>query len=104
MAVATVPYKVNVPYGVIETKNSSVISLKEKPTYTYYSNAGIYIINANCIREIPQRSFYNATDLIEKLISEKREVTNFPILNYWLDIGKPNDFEKAQEDIKHLKL
>ena len=104
MAVATVPYKVTIPYGVIETKDSSVVSLKEKPTYTYYSNAGIYIINSSCLREIPQRSFYNATDLIEKLISEKREVTNFPILNYWLDIGKPLDFEKAQKDIKHIKL
>ena len=53
---------------------------------------------------MPQKSFYNATDLIEKLITEKRKVTNFPILNYWLDIGKPMDFEKAQKDVKHLNF
>ncbi len=104
MAIATVPYKVNIPYGIVETKNAKVVSLKEKPTYTYYSNAGIYIINAACIKEIPQKAFYNATDLIEKLINNNRKVVSFPILNYWLDIGKPLDFEKAQEDIKHLKL
>ena len=104
MAIATVPYEINIPYGVVETMDSSVVSLKEKPTYTYYSNAGIYIIKASCLKEIPQKSFYNATDLIEKLITEKRKVTNFPILNYWLDIGKPMDFEKAQKDVKHLNF
>ena len=104
MAIATVPYEINIPYGVVETMDSSVVSLKEKPTYTYYSNAGIYIIKASCLKEIPQKSFYNATDLIEKLITEKRKVTNIPILNYWLDIGKPMDFEKAQKDVKHLNF
>lgn len=104
MIVATVPYQVNIPYGVIETEKSKVMSLKEKPTYTYYSNAGIYIINKKCLREIPQKSFYNATDLINKLLEEKREVTNFPIIGYWLDIGKPKDFEKAQEDAKHIQF
>ena len=104
MAVATVPYDVTVPYGVVEIDNETVTSLKEKPTYTYYSNAGIYIINAQCIKEIPQKTFYNATDLIKKLIGENRNVVNFPILSYWLDIGKPTDFEKAQEDVKRLKF
>lgn len=104
MAVASVPYQVTIPYGVLETKNGFITSLKEKPAYTHYSNAGIYIIKASCIREIPQKTFYNATDLIEKLISENRQVVNYPIRNYWLDIGKPIDFEKAQEDIKHIKL
>jgi dTDP-glucose pyrophosphorylase len=102
MTVATVPYKVSIPYGIVETKNQMVQSIIEKPTYTYYSNAGIYIINSTCLKEIPQKKFYNATDLIEKLIEEKRKVSNYPILSYWLDIGKPIDFEKAQEDVKHI--
>lgn len=104
MSIATVPYEIQIPYGVVETTNTKVTSLKEKPTYTYYSNAGIYILNASCINEIPKRSFYNATDLINKLLKEKRKVTNYPIRNYWLDIGKHEDFKKAQEDIKHLNF
>ena len=104
MTLATVPYEVNIPYGVVETNKNKVLALKEKPTYTYYSNAGIYIIKRECISEIPQKIFYNATDLVHKLIDEKRIVTNFPIRNYWLDIGKPHDFEKAQQDIKHIKF
>mgnify|MGYP002629560575 CR=1 FL=1 len=104
MVVASVPYEVTVPYGILETEQNNITSLQEKPTFLYYSNAGIYIINKQCIRDIPQREFYNATDLIEKLIEENRKVVNFPIVDYWLDIGKPKDFEKAQFDIKHLKL
>lgn len=104
MTLATVPYDVTIPYGVVETEKSNVISLKEKPTYTYYSNAGIYIIKSSLTKEIPQKEFYNATDLINKLLTEKEKVTNYPIRNYWLDIGKPKDFEKAQEDIKHIKF
>ena len=104
MTVATVPYEVNIPYGVVETEKDMVLSLKEKPTYTYYSNAGIYIIDKKCIEEIPQKTFYNATDLINKLLDEERNIINFPIIDYWLDIGKPKDFEKAQQDIKHLQF
>ncbi|MCT4665378.1 MAG: nucleotidyltransferase family protein [Flavobacteriales bacterium] len=104
MTVATVPYKVAIPYGIIETIDQRVKSIVEKPTYTYYSNAGIYILNRKCLNEIPQRAFYNATDMIEKLIEEDRVVTNYPILSYWLDIGKPIDFEKAQQDVNHIEF
>lgn len=104
MGVATIPYKVNLPYGVIESKDSFVTHLKEKPTYTYYSNAGIYIIHKSLKKEIPYNTFYNATDLIDTCIHKKINVLNYPILSYWLDIGKHEDYAKAQEDIKHLKF
>ena len=104
MIVATVPYEITIPYGVVETKESIVTSLKEKPTYTYYSNAGIYIFNSKYLKEIPQRSFYNATDLINKLISENKNVVNYPILSYWLDIGKHKDFDKAQKDVSQINF
>lgn len=104
MLVASIPYKVSLPYGVIETDNSRVVSIKEKPTYTYYSNAGIYLFKKEIIKMIPSQKFYNATDLMEDLINNNYKVTNYPILTYWLDIGKHDDFAKAQEDVKHLKL
>lgn len=104
MLVACIPYQVSLPYGVIETKNHKVISIKEKPTYTYYSNAGIYLFKKELIKTIPPNSFYNATDLMEDLINKDMNVVNYPILSYWLDIGKHDDFIKAQEDVKHLKF
>ena len=104
MAVATIPYQVNVPYAVMETTNHHVVSFKEKPTYTYYSNGGIYIVKKELLKKIPKNSFYNATDLMESVIEDGGKLVSYPIRQYWLDIGKPEDFEKAQMDIKHLNL
>ena len=104
MAVATIPYEVNIPYAVMETKMNQVISFKEKPTYTYYSNGGIYLVKKSLLDRVPKNTFYNATDLMESLINDGRKLISYPIRQYWLDIGKPEDFDKAQEDIKYLDL
>ena len=104
MSVATIPYQVDIPYAVMETKDNQVTSFKEKPTYTYYSNGGIYIVKRELLNRIPKNSFYNATDLMEELIKDGGKLISYPIRQYWLDIGKPEDFEKAQSDILHLNL
>jgi len=102
--VATTPYEVKVPYGVIETKGEQIVAIKEKPTYTYYSNAGIYIFKKEFVNLIPKNKHFNATDLMEALYSLGKKVNHFPILGYWLDIGKPHDYEKAQNDINHIRF
>ena len=104
MAVATIPYLVTLPYGVIESDDNHVKAIKEKPTYTYYSNAGIYLFKKSILKNIPKNSFFNATDLMQILINENKKILNYPVLGYWLDIGKHEDYAKAQEDIKHLKF
>ena len=105
MAIAAVPYKVNVPYAVLETNGDhEVKSLAEKPTYTYYSNAGIYLIKRELLQFIPEDCCYNMTDLIDTLIEKGYKVVSYPIHSYWLDIGKMHDYLKAQEDIQYLKL
>ncbi|MBO6587229.1 MAG: nucleotidyltransferase family protein [Gracilimonas sp.] len=103
-AVVTIPYKVDVPYAVLETSNGHVMSFKEKPTYTYYSNGGIYLMKREVTDRIPKNSFYDTTDLMEELIADGKKVLSYPLSGYWLDIGKHEDFEKAQEDIKSIKF
>jgi len=104
MIVATTSFNVKVPYGVIQTDNMLITGLEEKPTYTYYSNAGIYIFKRSIIDWIPKNQPFNSTDLINLLVQKDMKVIHYPILGYWLDIGKPADYEKAQEDIKHIKF
>jgi dTDP-glucose pyrophosphorylase len=104
LSVVTIPYSVNVPYAVLETSNGHVVSFKEKPTYTYYSNGGIYLMKKEVLDLIPEAEFYNATDLMEKLINEGKKVHSYPHRGYWLDIGKHEEYQKAQEDIKHIKF
>lgn len=104
LAVACIPYQVNVPYAVMETENLVVTGFKEKPTYTHYSNAGIYLMKREVAEMVPSNEHFNATDLMEKLIKEGKKVVSYPFMGYWLDIGRHEDFEKAQRDIHNLKL
>lgn len=104
LAVLTIPYQVNIPYAVLETEHGVVKSLKEKPTYTYFSNGGIYLIKREALKFIPKNTFFNATDLMDELIINGLKVISFPFVGYWLDVGKHEDFEKAQIDVNYLKL
>lgn len=105
MAVAATSYHVDVPYAVLEVNDSRAVkSLKEKPRYTYYSNAGIYVLKRDLLKLIPSNQFYDITDLMNRVIEMNLKLITYPINGYWLDIGKHEDFNKAQEDIKHIKL
>jgi dTDP-glucose pyrophosphorylase len=105
MAVAATSYHVDVPYAVLEVDGKNLAtSLKEKPRYTYYSNAGIYFIKRDLLKMIPKDEFYDITDLMEAVLAANKKLITYPITGYWLDIGKPEDYKLAQEDIKHLNL
>lgn len=105
MAVAATSYHVDVPYAVLEVNDTNVVrSLKEKPRYTYYSNAGIYILKKELLKMIPEGVFFDITDLMDRVLEMNLSLITYPINGYWLDIGKHEDFKKAQEDIKHIKL
>lgn len=103
-SVATIPYRINVPYAVLETSNGHVVSFKEKPTYTFYSNGGIYLIKREHIANIPHDTHFDATDLMEKMLTSNKKIISFPVEAYWLDIGKQEDYDKAQNDIKQIKF
>lgn len=103
MAVAAIPYSVSVPYGIFELDENNIKGLREKPTYNYYANGGIYLIKQKLLSLIPDETFFDATDFIELLIAEGYKVIRFPLIGYWIDIGKPEDFRKVQEFVKHIK-
>ena len=102
MSVAAVPYTVSVPYGIFDLQGREIQGLIEKPTYNYFANAGIYLIKRSALDEIPDDTFFNATDLIEKLIAENKKVIRFPLNGTWIDIGNPQEYQKANELVKHL--
>lgn len=104
MSVATVPYNISVPYGIFELDGRNITGLREKPTYNYHANGGVYLIKKKILELIPDDDFYNATDLIERLIAERMKVIRFPIMGYWIDIGKHEEYNKAKELIKHINI
>jgi len=102
MSVAAVPYSVSVPYGIFDLDGREIKGIKEKPTFNYYANAGIYLIKRDLLDLIPSNIFFDATDFLNLLISKGYKVIRYPITGYWLDIGKFEDFDKAQELVNHL--
>ncbi|MFT5248454.1 MAG: dTDP-glucose pyrophosphorylase [bacterium] len=103
MVVASTEYKVDVPYAIFECDSNRVKTFIEKPSYTYHSNAGVYLFKKGLISKIPKNSYFDITDLMNILIEEDGKLLHNPIRGYWIDIGKTIDYENAQEFIKHFK-
>jgi dTDP-glucose pyrophosphorylase/CBS domain-containing protein len=91
-------YEVAVPFGVFDVNGARVEGLREKPTYSLFINAGIYLLEPAVLDLIPETDRTDMTDLIQKIIDRDGVVTSFPIHEYWLDIGQLQDYMRAQAD------
>ncbi len=105
IGIATIPHKINIPYAVTNISGNEIISIEEKPTYTYQSNAAIYLIKKSILKLIPKNKKFDATDLINLLIKNKKyKVLSYELNEYWSDIGTKNDLEKTKKDVLNLEL
>jgi dTDP-glucose pyrophosphorylase len=102
LTVAVSKYDVEVPFGVVECKGAQVTRLQEKPVYDFFVNAGIYLLEPTVFEYVPADKC-NMTDLVDILIAEGKKVICFPIIEYWLDIGRREEYEQAQNDINGLE-
>lgn len=98
MTVAVRVYDMQVPYGVIEMEGHHVAGVNEKPQMRFFVNAGIYLLQPSVFKCIPHRQHFNMTDLIQRLVKERKPVVSFPVHEYWLDIGRHADYLQAQKD------
>ena len=91
-------YDFQVPYGVVNIKDSKIISIEEKPTHKFFVSAGIYMLSSEVLNYIPKNEFYDMPTLFEKLISLNRNTVSFPLREYWLDIGRMEEYKKANDE------
>ncbi len=103
MSVAAVPYNISIELGILDLDGRNIKGLLEKPKYNYYANAGIYLIKKRALAEIPENTFFHATHLIEKLIAQGKKVIRYPLNGTWIDIGTPQEYQKAKDLVKHIK-
>lgn len=103
LSIAAVPYTISVPYGIFELDGREVKGVLEKPTYNYYANAGIYLMKRELLKLIPKDTFFNATDFIDLLMKNDYKIIRFPINGIWIDIGNPQELQKAKDLANHLK-
>lgn len=91
-------YEMEVPYGVIELAGERIASIKEKPVERYFVNAGVYILSPRCLDYVPSGEFFDMPDLFQRLLSAGERVFSYPLRDYWMDIGRMGDFERARVD------
>jgi len=95
-------YEYQVPYGVIESEEYQIKSMEEKPIHKFHVNAGIYVIGRKIIDSVKKNERIDMPTLLEKHLDDK--VMMFHFQDYWLDIGRIDDFNRAQTDIASLDL
>lgn len=104
MTVAVRKYEFQVEYGVVESDGIETTGLVEKPSFQFFINAGIYVLEPAVFDYVPRGVQLDMPDLIKSLIADKRRVISFPIREYWLDVGRHDDYAQANDDFEGGKV
>ncbi len=91
-------YDFQVPFGVVNLNGHNIIGIEEKPVHNFFVSAGIYMLDPDCIDIIPKNDFYDMPTLFEKMIEQNDNIISFPLREYWLDIGRIEEYEKANNE------
>lgn len=90
-------YEHQVPFGVVNTEGGWIRSIVEKPLHKYHVNAGIYVIAPHVLSRIVYGQKIDMPTLVSDLLNERKPVGYFEISEDWLDIGRLDDFQRAQK-------
>lgn len=106
ITMAAIPYNVSVPFAILSTDHDRPIvnGLREKPSYSYLANAGIYLISNRLLSRLPAGERTDAPDFIEEAIASGATVTFYPISGTWIDIGSPTDYQRACELMETIRV
>ena len=97
-------YEMKVPYGVVKCNDVRVEEIREKPSLDFFINAGLYLLEPSACDCIPEERRFDMTDLIRALLDAGRTVVGFPIIEYWLDVGRYEDYKRAQKDVRNGRI
>ncbi len=103
ITIAVIPYQISVPFAILQLDGDRVTSIEEKPSYTHYANAGIYIIANRLLSSLPTDKRTDATDLVADAIAAGCKVVTHQVNGSWIDVGSPADFAQAKQMMKHHK-
>lgn len=93
-------FEYQVPYGVVKSEGHLIRSMVEKPKHKFFVNTGVYVLSPELTQSVQKGTKIDMPTLLEKAIAAGQNVTMFPVHEYWLDIGRMDDFERAQSDIR----
>jgi dTDP-glucose pyrophosphorylase len=99
MTLCVRPYSHQIPYGVAEIKGGEVVSIVEKPSHECFISGGIYVLSPMVFDHLQPLRRVDMPELMRELIDAKQRVTAFPVTEYWIDIGRIEDLERARQEI-----
>lgn len=91
-------YEFQVPFGVVQLQDSHIARIDEKPLYRQFVNAGIYVLSPEVLPFVPRGTHLNMTDLLAMLIASQKRVSAYPVTEYWLDVGRLEELQRAQQE------
>jgi dTDP-glucose pyrophosphorylase len=91
-------YDFQVPFGVVRMAGEQIEAIEEKPVRRSFVNAGIYVLSPHALERVPHNAYFDMPTLFERLIAERQSVTAYPLREYWLDIGRMEEYERAQKE------
>ena len=97
---AVQPYEMRVPFGVVDIEGGQVRKIDEKPVSSFFVNAGIYIVEPDVLESVGENEYLDSPDLFTRLAAEGKGVGAYPLREYWLDIGRMDDFERANAEFR----
>ena len=96
-------HEIQVPYGVVEQSRRKLSRFVEKPTHRFLINAGIYVLEPRVLAWLPHRRAIDMPNFLHTIRAHRRgAVACFPLQEYWLDIGGPQEFSRAEKEIDGL--
>jgi dTDP-glucose pyrophosphorylase len=95
-------HKVHVPYGVVSTSEGYLQTIREKPTESWFVSAGIYVIGRSVFSHVEPGVRIDMPTVLERVVASKGRVAVYPIREYWLDIGRMEDFEQAHAEFNEV--
>jgi dTDP-glucose pyrophosphorylase len=91
-------YDFQVPYGVVNMENNKILSIEEKPVHKFFVSAGIYMLSPEVLEYIPKNEFFDMPTLFDLIIKDNKNAISFPIREYWLDIGRIEEYKRANDE------
>ena len=95
--------EVDIDYGVIKSEDDELSNYIEKPILEYMVSMGIYVFEPEVLKYIPQSSKFDFPELMKLLLKEKKKVALYRSKDFWLDIGRREDYQKAIEVYDKIK-
>lgn len=86
-----------IPFGVVEVDGSRVMGITEKPVYRDFVNAGVYVLEPRVLEGLTPGARIDMPELVETAIARERVVA-FPLHETWIDMGRPEDLRRAEDE------